>query len=186
MVFSSDSLTQETPIISPVQILLHSPSRNPLRWDRARPPLGRRDRQYSPLRRRITPPRTLPFPRARLQSTTLRYNSRTGGLRPLCVVADFFFGWTAAVAREFGVFHAIFSGVGAFGLACFYSMWLSLPHRDSDKVEFTLPDFPEAGAFHVTQLSPSLAVADGADRFSVFQRKNLPTWANSMGSCSTL
>ncbi|XP_031112937.1 UDP-glycosyltransferase 92A1 [Ipomoea triloba] len=104
-----------------------------------------------------------------------------GGLRPLCVVADFFFGWTAAVAREFGIFHAIFSGAGAFGLACFYSMWLSLPHRDSGEVEFTLPDFPEAGIFHVSQLSPSLAVADGADRFSVFQRKNLPTWADSNG-----
>lgn len=103
------------------------------------------------------------------------------GLRPLCIIADFFFGWTAAVAHEFGIFHAIFSGAGGFGLACFYSMWLSLPHRDTDKLEFTLPDFPEAGIFHVSQLSPSLAIADGADRSSAFQRKNLPTWANSDG-----
>ncbi|KAL0389373.1 UNVERIFIED_CONTAM: UDP-glycosyltransferase 92A1 [Sesamum calycinum] len=31
------------------------------------------------------------------------------GEKPLCVVSDFFFGWAADVAHEFGIFHAIFS-----------------------------------------------------------------------------
>lgn len=101
--------------------------------------------------------------------------------RPLCVIGDFFFGWSADVAHEFGIFHAVFSGAGGFGLACYYSMWLNLPHRDNDKGEFLLPDFSEAGKFHVSQLSPSLLIADGSDPFSIFQQKCLPTWGNSDG-----
>lgn len=105
-----------------------------------------------------------------------------GGQKPLCIIGDFFFGWSADVARDFGIFHAIFSGAGGFGLACYYSLWLNLPHRNnSEKGEFMLPDFPEAGKFHVTQLSPSLLLADGSDPGSIFQRKCLPTWVNSDG-----
>lgn len=103
------------------------------------------------------------------------------GEKPLCVIGDFFFGWSADVAHEFGIFHAIFSGAGGFGLACYYSMWLNLPHRNSDKGEFVLPDFLEAGKFHVSQLSPSLLIADGSDPFSIFQQKCLPTWEKSDG-----
>ncbi|XP_009784052.1 UDP-glycosyltransferase 92A1-like [Nicotiana tabacum] len=101
--------------------------------------------------------------------------------KPICVIADFFFGWSAKVTHEFGIFHAIFCGTSGFGLACYYSMWLNLPHRYTDKLEFILPDFQEAGKFHVTQLSPSLAIADGNDPYSIFQLKNLPTWKNSDG-----
>lgn len=108
--------------------------------------------------------------------------SEQNGVKPLCVIADFFFGWSADVAHDFGIFHAIFSGAGGFGLACYYSIWLNLPHRsNSEKGEFLLPDFPEAGKFHVTQLSPSLLIADGSDPFSIFQRKCLSTWVNSDG-----
>lgn len=107
--------------------------------------------------------------------------AQRGGEKPLCVIGDFFFGWSADVAHEFGIFHAVFSGAGGFGLACYYSMWLNLPHRDNDKGEFVLPDFAEAGKFHVSQLSPSLLIADGSDPFSIFQQKCLPTWGNSDG-----
>lgn len=103
------------------------------------------------------------------------------GLKPLCIIADFLFGWTADVARDLGIFHAIFSGAGGFGLGCYYSMWLNLPQRHNDKGEFKLPDFPEAGKFHVTQLSPSLLIADGSDPYSIFQQKWLPAWANADG-----
>ena len=66
------------------------------------------------------------------------------GKPPLCIIADIFFGWTAAVAKELGVFHAIFSGAGGFGLDCYYSVWLALPHREVDSDEFELKDFKEA------------------------------------------
>ncbi|KAK0604948.1 hypothetical protein LWI29_021212 [Acer saccharum] len=104
------------------------------------------------------------------------------GERPLCIISDIFFGWTASVARELGVFHAIFSGSGAYGLACYYSVWTHLPHNkiDSDH-EFVLPDFEEASKFHVTQLPLSMLEADGTDSWSVFQGQNLPEWVNSNG-----
>ncbi|KAL2522899.1 UDP-glycosyltransferase 92A1 [Forsythia ovata] len=46
-----------------------------------------------------------------------------GGEKPVCVVGDFFFEWMAHVTHEFGVFHAIFSFTGGFGMACYYFMW---------------------------------------------------------------
>ncbi|PSR90223.1 UDP-glycosyltransferase [Actinidia chinensis var. chinensis] len=104
-----------------------------------------------------------------------------GGAPPLGVVADIFFGWSAEVANELGLFHAVFSGSGGFGLACYYSMWLNLPHRTTTSPEFTLPDFSDAGKLHVSQLTESFITADGTDRWSVFQRKNLPAWSNSNG-----
>lgn len=103
------------------------------------------------------------------------------GCPPLCIIADIFFGWTADVAKELGVFHAIFSGAGGFGLACYYSIWGSLPHTNADSDEFLLHDFPEASRIHVTQLPKNMLDADGTDSWSVFQGKNLPRWFNSDG-----
>ncbi|XP_062083200.1 UDP-glycosyltransferase 92A1-like [Humulus lupulus] len=102
-----------------------------------------------------------------------------GRHRPLCIITDMFFGWTEEVAREFGVFNAIFCGCGGFGLACFYSLWMNLSHRGngaSMSDEISLPDFPEAGKIHVTQMSEFLRVADGTDKFSTVFRKLLLSW----------
>ncbi|XP_052181672.1 UDP-glycosyltransferase 92A1 [Diospyros lotus] len=121
-------------------------------------------------------------------STTLRPAFRSlladlirGGPPPLCVVADIFFGWSAEVAHDLGLFHVIFSGAGGFGLGCYHSVWLNLPHLASQSAEFTSPDFPEAGRFHVTQLTAAYLQADGKDGWSVFQHRNLSGWANSDG-----
>ncbi|XP_059665196.1 UDP-glycosyltransferase 92A1-like [Cornus florida] len=111
----------------------------------------------------------------------LDLTAEDSGAPPLCVIADIFFGWTADVTRELGIFSAIFSGAGGFGLACYYSIWLGLPHRNTNSLEFSLPDFPEAGEIHVTQLAPSMVVADGTDRWSVFELKTLPAWLNADG-----
>lgn len=93
-----------------------------------------------------------------------------------------FIGWSAEVSHEFGIFHAIFSGAGGFGLACYYSEWMNLPYlKSADSVEFTLPDFPEAGRLHVTQLRTSVLKADGKDPWSIFQHGNLPLWVNVDG-----
>lgn len=85
------------------------------------------------------------------------------------------------MSHEFGIFHVIFSGSGGFGLACYYSAWINLPHKNSDSGEFVLPDFQEAGKLQVTQLTPSLVAATGDDPWSKFQIKNLPAWANADG-----
>ena len=44
------------------------------------------------------------------------------GYPPLCIITDMFFGWCAEIAHEFGAFHAIFSGCGGFGFACYHSV----------------------------------------------------------------
>ncbi|KAK4780082.1 hypothetical protein SAY87_016188 [Trapa incisa] len=108
--------------------------------------------------------------------------------KPICIIiADIFFGWTADVARELGVFHAVFSAAGSYGLACYYSAWVNIPNRDrsvgGDEVEeeFELPDFPEVSKVHVSLLPLSIIQADGTDPWSLFQAKNLPAWAKSDG-----
>ncbi|KAG5517616.1 hypothetical protein RHGRI_038123 [Rhododendron griersonianum] len=113
--------------------------------------------------------------------TSLLHDLVHGGDRLLAVVADIFFGWSAEVAHELGLFHAIFSLSGGFALACYYSTLLNLPHRKTDSPEFSLPDFPEAGKIHVTQLGASIMAADGSDSWSIFQRENLPAWSKSDG-----
>ncbi|KAI6669518.1 hypothetical protein NL676_004403 [Syzygium grande] len=105
-----------------------------------------------------------------------------GGRKPLCVIADIFFGWTATVCRELGIFHAVFSGASGFGLACYYSLWVNLPHRKKpDSVEFALPDFEEGSPVHVSQVPLNILEADGTDPWSLFQAPNLSAWVDSNG-----
>ncbi|PIN18961.1 UDP-glucuronosyl and UDP-glucosyl transferase [Handroanthus impetiginosus] len=124
----------------------------------------------------ITPSLKLPF-RKILSDLIYTY----GGEKPLCVISDFFFGWAADVAHELGIFHLIFSVAGGFGLACYSSMWLNLPHKETDSVDFLLPDFPEAGRIHVTQTTPGMLTAGESDPITIFQQKNFISWANSDG-----
>ncbi|KAJ0021725.1 hypothetical protein Pint_31214 [Pistacia integerrima] len=82
------------------------------------------------------------------------------GQKMVCIISDMFLGWCQEIAQEFGVFHAMFISGGGFGFACFYSLWVNLPHRSTDSEEFVLPDFPEASIFHVTQMTDFLRSAD--------------------------
>lgn len=109
------------------------------------------------------------------------------GRPPLCIIADIFFGWTCGVAKELNVFHAIFSGSGSYGLACYYSFWTNLPHNKVTSDEFVLPDFEEASRIHKSQLALNMLEADGTDSWSLFQGENFPAWVNSNGIlCNTI
>ncbi|GAU17250.1 hypothetical protein TSUD_109650 [Trifolium subterraneum] len=99
----------------------------------------------------------------------------------LCIISDIFFGWTSIVAKELGVFHLVFSGCSGFGLACYYSLWMNLPHRFTNSDDFPLSDFPEARLIQRNQLPNNISEADGFDDWSIFQRKNLSNWVNSDG-----
>ncbi|KAL5566585.1 hypothetical protein UlMin_029749 [Ulmus minor] len=78
-----------------------------------------------------------------------------------------FFGWSAEIANEFGMFHTLFVGGGGFGFGCYYSLFINLPHRSSNSDEFTFLDFPEASTFHVTQMLEILRKPD-TDRSEKF------------------
>ncbi|XP_044482062.1 UDP-glycosyltransferase 92A1-like [Mangifera indica] len=104
------------------------------------------------------------------------------GEKPVCIISDMFLGWCKEIAQEFGIFHAIFISCSAFGSACYYSLWLNLPHRSTVSDKFLFPDFPEASTFHVTQLSEVLRVADGSDPTTAFRRKELLSpWSKADG-----
>ncbi|KAF3452575.1 hypothetical protein FNV43_RR03008 [Rhamnella rubrinervis] len=105
--------------------------------------------------------------------------SQQHGRPPLCIIADVFFGWCADIARHYGVFNAIFCGGGGFGFACYHSLWLNLPHRNTDSHHIMIPDFPEASTIHVTQMSDLLRAADGHDTFSMFNREVLSAWSKA-------
>ncbi|KAK6937088.1 UDP-glucuronosyl/UDP-glucosyltransferase [Dillenia turbinata] len=98
---------------------------------------------------------------------------------PLCIISDIFFGWCAEIAHEFGVFHAIFSVIGAFGMGVYYSSFLNLPHKKTNSSEFTLPDFPEASRIHISQLPYSIHEANGSNSISEYVQKVLPAWKDS-------
>ncbi|KAK9220895.1 hypothetical protein WN944_009319 [Citrus x changshan-huyou] len=103
------------------------------------------------------------------------------GQKPLCIITDSFLGWCKETAQEYGIFHAIFIGGGGFGFACFYSLWVNLPHRKTDADKFLLPDFPEASTLHVTQMSLSLRAADGSDSLSVLSKELFLLWKDADG-----
>lgn len=56
---------------------------------------------------------------------------------------------------------------------------MNLPHKHTDSVDFVLPDFPEAGRIHRSQLSGSALSADGTDGLSKLLQFLLPLWLNS-------
>ncbi|KAL2940877.1 UDP-glycosyltransferase 92A1 [Bienertia sinuspersici] len=102
---------------------------------------------------------------------------------PLCIIGDFFFGWTAEIAREFNIFHSILVANSGFGIAIYYSLWTNIPHWKKEGVEdeFINDDFPRGGKIHVTQLPGSMLAANGKDSWSIYLGNRLPEWWLSNG-----
>ncbi|KAG9447685.1 hypothetical protein H6P81_013813 [Aristolochia fimbriata] len=99
---------------------------------------------------------------------------RRHGRPPLCVVADFFLGWTLFAARAMGVYHAVFTTCGAYGTAAFISLWGNLPHTKTEEEQFHLPGFPESFRLERSQMSLYMRAADGNDEWSRFFREISP------------
>ncbi|XWS13238.1 hypothetical protein CRYUN_Cryun36dG0020400 [Craigia yunnanensis] len=94
------------------------------------------------------------------------------GKPPLCIISDVFFGWTVDVAKSTGTVNDTFSTGGAYGTGAYVSLWLNLPHRQTDSEEFGLPGFPERCRFHISQLHRFLRNADGTDLWSSLYRQH--------------
>ncbi|KAM7508388.1 hypothetical protein LguiA_018841 [Lonicera macranthoides] len=64
------------------------------------------------------------------------------GSRPICVISDFFLGWTLATCREFNIPRLVFHGMGALSMAICKSVWKHNQHRivHSDTVPLLLPE----------------------------------------------
>ncbi|VVB14294.1 unnamed protein product [Arabis nemorensis] len=103
------------------------------------------------------------------------------GESSIMVISDFFLGWIGKVCKDVGVPSVIFSASGAFGLGCYRSVWINLPHKETEHDRFLLHDFPEAGEIEKTQLNSFMLEADGSDDWSVFMKKNMSGWADFDG-----
>ncbi|OMP03822.1 UDP-glucuronosyl/UDP-glucosyltransferase [Corchorus olitorius] len=99
---------------------------------------------------------------------------------------DVFFGWTVDVAKSLGIFNFSFTTGGAYGTLAYVSLWLNLPHRQTDSEEFSLPGFPERCRFHVSHLHRFLRNADGTDIWSRFFQPQISSSMQSFGwLCNT-
>ncbi|KAL6502974.1 hypothetical protein OROHE_024142 [Orobanche hederae] len=66
-------------------------------------------------------------------------------IRPICVISDIFFPWTAEAAREFNSRHAIFFAGGGFGMAGWAATSLNpVGSTESDPGGFFVPGFPKS------------------------------------------
>ncbi|KAI3692842.1 hypothetical protein L6452_32666 [Arctium lappa] len=159
---------------SPTSAVLFHPPRNPLQLLRP-PPHSKNTDSLPPnlIYNLLVASTSLLKP----SFTTILSEFVDAGTPPLCVVADFFFRWSAAVSYEFGIFHVIFSG---FGLGCYYSSWINLPHKNC---EFILPDFQEADCEVWSQNTASklkMAVSKVASDSIHYNPSDLSSWLESM------
>lgn len=109
------------------------------------------------------------------------------GKPPLCIISDVFFGWATDVANSTGTVNVTFSTGGAYGTMAYVSLWLNLPHRQTDSEEFSVPGFPERCRFHVSHLHRFLRYADGTDLWSSFMQPQITGSLRSFGwLCNTV
>ncbi|XP_019166176.1 PREDICTED: UDP-glycosyltransferase 92A1-like isoform X2 [Ipomoea nil] len=107
---------------------------------------------------------------------------------PLCIISDVFMGWASEVARSCGTVNVGFSTSGAYGTACYMSIWRDLPHlAASDYGEFTVPAFPDSCRFNVSKLHPFMRAANGEDSWSKVFRSTISGCFESIGwLCNTV
>ncbi|KAI4378800.1 hypothetical protein MLD38_016231 [Melastoma candidum] len=86
----------------------------------------------------------------------------------ICIIADVFLGWSAEVAWKFGATGLGFSTGGSYGTLAYVSLWLHLPHRQTNEDEFYVPGFPNHYRFHRSQLHRFMRAADGEDPWAKF------------------
>ncbi|KAJ3688897.1 hypothetical protein LUZ61_018061 [Rhynchospora tenuis] len=86
----------------------------------------------------------------------------------LYLISDVFFSWTIPIAKKLSIPHAVFTTCGALGTATFMSMWLHLPHRQTDEEYFRVPGFPDWFRLHRSQLSHANRVTDGTGELYKF------------------
>ena len=109
------------------------------------------------------------------------------GCPPLCIISDVFFGWAVDLAESLGTFNFTFTTGGAYGTMAYISLWLHLPHRQTDSEDFALPGFPDRCHLRRDQLNSYLRSADGDDPWSRFMQPQISLSLKSHGwLCNTV
>ncbi|KAF8389311.1 hypothetical protein HHK36_026004 [Tetracentron sinense] len=99
----------------------------------------------------------------------LREMSDTGCL-PICVISDFFLGWTLVTCRLFGVPRLVFTGMGVLSMAITKTAWEQKPNliSKSDSDTLDLPGLTLPFALTRADLPDSFRVPDCDDSFHRF------------------
>ncbi|PKU66758.1 anthocyanin 3'-O-beta-glucosyltransferase-like [Dendrobium catenatum] len=70
---------------------------------------------------------------------------------PLCLISDFFLGWTLTICRRFGLPRLVFHGMSTFSMSLIKSLWNNIPKDEPfsvpgapPEIQLTLADLPEA------------------------------------------
>lgn len=120
----------------------------------------------------------------------LRRLSEEPGRRPTCIITDIFFGWSLDVANRVGIPRVTFSTMGAFSTSVYYSLWLHLPHKQTNSDVFSLaPVFPDVW-FDKSQLPLSLKMTSETDPWYLFLKRqinrNLQSWGTLLNTFDDL
>ncbi|MQL96514.1 hypothetical protein Taro_029204 [Colocasia esculenta] len=100
----------------------------------------------------------------------LRRMAVSGSL-PLCVVSDFFLGWTLDVCRDFGVPRLVSHGMGAFAMALCKGIVVNQTHitaAAAGEDTFHVPGMPERLRLTAADVPDTVRAVDPADPVSQF------------------
>ncbi|KAJ9184140.1 hypothetical protein P3X46_007911 [Hevea brasiliensis] len=102
---------------------------------------------------------------------------------PLCVISDFFLGWTLAVCRELGVPRLVFHGMGVLSMAIIKSVWVHQPHLKAKSVfdPLNLPGMKLPFTLTSADLPETINIQNHDDPFSQLIEEVGEADANSWG-----
>lgn len=94
--------------------------------------------------------------------------------RPVCIISDFYLGWTQKISAKLAIPRAVFHASSAFGACVDNSLWTHMPHLEvkTDDEYFIMPDLPLQIAFRRTQISRTARTFQRFDPVSEFMREN--------------
>jgi UDP:flavonoid glycosyltransferase YjiC (YdhE family) len=103
---------------------------------------------------------------------------------PVCIISDFFLGWTQNTAAKLGIRRIVFHPSGAFAVSIIYSLWKYMPHEQvsSDNDAVYIPDLPHPVSFPKSQISPLLRRYKVLDTIFEFIRYNMDLNVESWGT----
>ncbi|GLJ36762.1 hypothetical protein SUGI_0740490 [Cryptomeria japonica] len=100
----------------------------------------------------------------------------------ICIISDFFLGWTQDTATKVGIPRVVFSPSGAFAISVISSLWKYMPHLgvESDDGEVPIPGFPHPLTLRKFQLSPLAQAYESSDPVHEFikyiMNLNIQSW----------
>jgi len=111
---------------------------------------------------------------------------------PVCIISDFFLGWTQSTAAKLGIPRVVFHPSSAFTVSVDYSLWKYMPHEElsSDNDTVHIPELPHPVSFPKYQISRRARLYKKSDSVSEFVRYcmnlNVESWGTIIDTFSDL